>query len=194
VIFTPCGGQPASCVIEVPSSVRLDPPPHPSWPRRRRTDEPPVKNNNSAPVRDGLRRMLQNNNDLLKRQHAELETELGPRLRLEFRHELYGELLEPDVDPEECRRKLAALGAALMYNQVALTLFDRMGTPGRRSSDEWYDGLLTECLNDAGRVKRDVRRFFLERAMGRRKIELGSAENKLREALKRRFPNTAPRA
>jgi hypothetical protein len=25
-------------VIEVPSSVRLDPPPHPSWPNRRRTD------------------------------------------------------------------------------------------------------------------------------------------------------------
>ena len=38
MIFTPCGGQPASCVIEVPSSVRLDPPPHPSWPHRRRTD------------------------------------------------------------------------------------------------------------------------------------------------------------
>jgi hypothetical protein len=27
-------------VIEVPSSVRLDPPPHPSGPRRRRTDDP----------------------------------------------------------------------------------------------------------------------------------------------------------
>jgi hypothetical protein len=37
-------------VIEVPSSVRLDPPPHPSWPNWRRTDAPVKKRDWRGPL------------------------------------------------------------------------------------------------------------------------------------------------
>jgi hypothetical protein len=117
-----------------------------------------VKNNNNASVRDGLRRMLQWNGDLLKRQHEALSRE--PQLILEWKYLWGEEHPEPDVDPEEYRRKLAALGAARMYNQVALNLFEKLPKPGPTSKrDVGYQQLKAECIRLHGNTRRAGRLF-----------------------------------
>ena len=52
------------------------------------------------------------------------------------------------------------------FIETALQVLDGLPKYGRKAKDEWYDDLLDECLNDAGRVKKDVRRLFLERRHG----------------------------
>jgi hypothetical protein len=195
VIFTPCGGRPASRVIEVPSSVRLDPPPHPFWPYRRRTDELPVtKNNNAASARRTKRVEFQKTRDDLYLQLRELKAE-GRKEQDRFCNSPLAEPTDADsLAYHDFLDRMQKVAEQIGFIETALQVLDELPKPGRRAADDWYDDLLAECLDDAGRVARDVRMLFLERAEVRRKIELGSAQNKLREALRRRFPDGCPGA
>jgi hypothetical protein len=195
VIFTPCGGRPASRVIEVPSSVRLDPPPHPFWPCRRRTDELPVtKNNNAASARRTKRVEFQKTRDDLYLQLRELQAE-GRREQDRFCNSPIAEPTHPDsLAYHDFLDRMEKVAEQIGFIETALQVLDGLPKYGRKAKDEWYDDLLDECLNDAGRVKKDVRRLFLERAMDRRRIQLPSAVNKWTAAWNRRFPDGAPGA
>jgi hypothetical protein len=171
-------------VIEVPSSVRLDPPSHPSWPYRRGTDEFPVtKNNNAASARDELRRAVLRAAEELAPQWetmTELEEEAEERRLRE--EEDWGASSRSWRDDERDDKMFELAGRKLL-NERVLRYLDNQPQIGRPTSDQWYDDLLTECLNDAGRIGRKVRDLFFERAKERRGVE--DPKNQWAQAMKR---------
>jgi len=133
-----------------------------------------VKKNNAASGRASLITGLEQERAELGRRYAEMVREGHENL-----NSLFSE------------GRLAEFGDALdgmRFAEVALQVLDVLPRQGRRSSEQWYNDLLAECLEDAGRMKGEVRTLFLARAEERRRIELSSAENKFREVWNGRFP------
>jgi hypothetical protein len=148
-----------------------------------------VTKNNNASARGAKRAELQKTADGLNRQFRELQAE-GRREQDRFCNSAFANPANTDsLAYHDFLDRIGKVVEKIGFVKTALQVLDELPKPGRRTADDWYDDLLEECLNDAGRVKGNARTFFLERAEARRRIEPGSAVNKLREALRRRFPD-----
>ena len=90
---------------------------------------------------------------------------------------------EPSLDLDE-DQEMFALAERKIRNDQLLKHFDGLPQIGRPASDQWYDDLLAECLNDAGRIGRKVRDLFFERAKERRGVD--DPKNQFAQAMKRR--------
>ena len=174
MIFTPCGGRPASRVIEVPSSVRLDPPPHPSWPHRRRTDAFVQKTDLAPWPAPGTAR--------------------GPLAWSDEEHAAFirdNNIIFPGPTPEsepQPEARLEALNEAIESGliEVVIEAFEsgaiRRKKPGRKQEAlgaRPTGRLRTQCLTKARGNARAAMTAFIDRVkkgMSKRALESGSAD------------------
>jgi hypothetical protein len=67
--------------------------------------------------------------------------------------------------------------------KAALQVVEELPNAGRPPANDWYDDLFTECMNDAGRVEKNARELFFERASERRGVT--DAKNQWAQAKRR---------
>jgi hypothetical protein len=153
-------------VIEVPSSARLDPPPHPSWPNRRRVDAS-VKKTDPAPFTgvlamsdDQLSAFISDNKITFPALTA--ESEPPPETRLEALNEA--------IESGAIETVIEAIESGALRRQK----------PGRKPNEEHNDKYLTlmqECAAvSRGNMER-ARKRFLKEAQIRFSVSRGTAEN-----------------